>query len=514
MRAHNYRADCGHPKARMAADSFSTRALLRDIAVRIGSDVFNVFTNLVTILFLANYLGSTDYGIYMQVITTATLLVPLLIMRLNTASVRFFPSICDDNGLLKDHVMTILMVVVVVSSLTALLLVVMTPFSTRLIFGSDMGARLVIVLSLFVVLRCVSVLLIDYFRALNLIIQASLYNSIRFLAILAGVLLAIIGRLEVTGIILAQCCAELIVLLLVTARLARRQVFGIPFRFSLDRLSSYFRYSFPLVPYSFFLGVNQLSDRYFIAHMIDIDAAGIYAFTYIMISAAFLLAASLSYVIYPYLSRLWQNGEMEEVSRYIDIGQKIFVFFGLPIAFGVYVIYRPLVTLLAGDGFVVSDAVVIWITVGHFFFGLCCIVGYVIDLSKKTVIYLKILFLTSVINLLLNWLLIPVIGMQGAAISTAVTYAVQLLSLSRMSSKLVPFRMAINQRFLAVCLAGSAIMCLLLLLLQPADDVAGLVLIVLAGIIIYISVTLPFTWRMLMNVFSMIRPRSLEPKEQ
>ena len=94
------------------------------------------------------------------------------------------------------------------------------------------------------------------------------------------------------------------------------------------------------------------------------------------------------------------------------------------------------------------------------------------------------------------------------------TYAVQLLSLSRMSSKLVPFRVAINQRFLAVCLAGSAIMCLLLLRLQPADDFAGLVLIVLAGTIIYISVTLPFTWRMLLNVVSMIRPHSLAPKEQ
>jgi len=498
----------------MATDGISTRALLRDITARSGSDVFNVVINLVTISVLANYLGSTDYGVYTQVITTATLLVPLLVLRLNTASVRFFPSISADTTLLKNHVMTILAVVVVVSSLAALLLVGMTPFSTRLIFGSDMGSRLVMVLSLFVVLRCVVILLIDYFRALNLTIQASLYNSIRFIAVLAGILLAISGRLDVTGIILAQCCAEVFILLLVGVRLARRQVFGIPFRFSLERLSPYFRYSIPLVPYSFFLGVNQLSDRYFIAHMIDIDAAGIYAFTYIMVSAAFLLTASLSYVIYPYLSRLWQDGEMQEVHRYIDIGQKIFVFFGLPIAFGLYVIHRPLVTLLAGDGFVVSGAVVAWIALGHFFFGLCSIFGYIIDLSKKTVIYLKILFFTSLINLLLNWLLIPLIGMQGAAISTAVTYAVQLLALSRMSATLVPFRVAINRRFLAVCLAGSAIMCLLLLWLQPADGVAGLVLTVLAGIIIYISVTLPFTWRMLLNVVSMIGPGSRAPKEQ
>ena len=498
----------------VATDGISTRALLRDLTVRSGSDVFNIVINLVTISILANYLGSTDYGIYTLVITTATLLVPLLILRLNTACVRFFPSISADNVLLKDHVMTIMMVVIVVSSLGALLLVGMTPFSTRLIFGSDTGSRLVMVLSLFVVLRCVAILLIDYFRALNLTLQASLYNSIRFLAVLAGILLAISGRLDVTGIILAQCCAEVFILLLVAARLVRRQVFGIPFRFSLDSLSPYFHYAIPLVPYSFFLGVNQLSDRYFIAHMIGIDAAGIYAFTYIMVSAAFLLTASLSYVIYPYLSRLWQKGEMEEVSRYIDIGQKIFVFFGLPIAFGLYVIHRPLVALLAGDGFVVSGEVVAWIALGHFFFGLCSIFGYIIDLSKKTTIYLKILLFTSLINLLLNWLLIPVIGMQGAAISTAVTYAAQLLALSRMSSTLVPFRVAIDRRFMAVCLAGSVIMCLLLLQLQPGDDIAGLVLTVLAGIIIYISATLPFTWRMLLNMISMICPRSLAAKEQ
>ena len=120
----------------------------------------------------------------------------------------------------------------------------------------------------------------------------------------------------------------------------------------------------------------------------------------------------------------------------------------------------------------------------------------------------------SLINLLLHWLVIPVIGMQGAAISTAVTYAAQLLALSRMSSTLVPFRVAIDRRFMAVCLAGSVIMCLLLLQLQPGDDIAGLVLTVLAGIIIYISATLPFTWRMLLNMISMICPRSLAAKEQ
>lgn len=205
---------------------------------------------------------------------------------------------------------------------------------------------------------------------------------------------------------------------------------------------------------------------------------------------------------------------MDEVSRYIDIGQKIFVFFALPIAFGLYVIHQPLVSLLAGDGFVVSGEVVAWIVVGHFFFGLCSIFGYIIDLSKKTTIYLKILFFTSIINLLLNGLLIPVIGMRGAAISTAVTYAVQLLALSRMSAALVPFKVSINYRFLSACFAGAAIMCLLLMQLQLGEGVVGLLLTILAGIIIYISVTLPFTWRMLRNVINAIRPQGLAPEGQ
>jgi O-antigen/teichoic acid export membrane protein len=120
-------------------------------------------------------------------------------------------------------------------------------------------------------------------------------------------------------------------------------------------------------------------------------------------------------VIYPHLSRLWETGNMGAVRGMLEAGQRGFVFFALPIGAGIMLVYTPMLKLLVGTEYLIALPSLVFIILGQIMLGLCNICGFTIDLSKATVMYLKILVATATLNLVLNALLVPEFGVAGTA---------------------------------------------------------------------------------------------------
>lgn len=487
--------------------------LIRDIAVRSGLDIINALIGLITITLVANHLDAQSYGIYTQAITTTALLTPLLILRLNTASVRFFPEFKDNKNKLKDQIMTIFMLVVILCTTIVSMMLFSLPYSTILIFGDNIGDQLTIYLAIFIIIRCLSTLLIDYFRALGNVVRASTYNTIRIMLTFIAIVTVLINNGGAITVLKAHCIAEMLIILAVCLKLIHSQLFGLPFTISASQLKPYLKYSLPLVPYTFLLSVNHLSDRYFITHMIGLDEAGTYTFAYSMITATFLLSTALSYAIYPHLSRLWQERNFKDIEIFIKIGQKIFLYFSIPVIFGVLVIYQPLVAVIVGERFSIDSATIIYIAIGNFSLGLSTFYGYLIDLTKKTFLYVKILLLTSSINLVLNWTLIPVIGIEGAALSTALTFTVQLAVLILTSRKLTTINIHIEWVFAFYCLLSSLLMYSILSFVGSGPTTEEILFTISLGILVYFVTSAPLIWKDANSMFYILRPKFIVNKD-
>jgi O-antigen/teichoic acid export membrane protein len=468
----------------MASKLVSSR-LARDLLLRGCSDVFNAAVNLLVIALVARQLNAGGYGIYTQVITTASLLLPVLLLRLNTACVRFFPALADNSHARGEQFTTVL-VIVLLTALGAAVLINLLPDTTGLlIFGEAVPAQLVLLLGCYLLLRCLVSLCIDYFRALNQPALASGWNSLRFLLVLIAVGYAIFKDSAVQGILLAQLGAESLTLLLLLRHLFTASALQLPFQWQGRAIRPWLIYSLPLVPYSFFLAVNQFADRYFITHMVSLDAAGVYSFSYNLVAASFLLNASISYVIYPHLCRLWESGDMPAVEAQLLLAQRLFVWLAVPIAIGFCLVYAPVVTLMTGAEFVIGMGAVLAIVAGQFLLGLCSIFGYLIDLTKRTTVYVRILFATASLNLILNALLVPSQGIAGAALATALTYALQLLLMRWATRGMVSFKPRLDVVFMGLCACGGLLMLFGLQLLPPMQGIGDILLLVAAGALLY-----------------------------
>jgi len=103
-------------------------------------------------------------------------------------------------------------------------------------------------------------------------------------------------------------------------------------------------------------------------------------------------------------------------------------------------------------------------------------------MTKKTKKLAPIWILAAALNLGLNILLVPRIGILGAAITTLIAFSLALGAISYYSFK--EFKFSIDWHFIIKSLIASAVMSLAVWLMAPQGNL-DTILTVVAGVIIY-----------------------------
>jgi O-antigen/teichoic acid export membrane protein len=114
-----------------------------------------------------------------------------------------------------------------------------------------------------------------------------------------------------------------------------------------------------------------------------------------------------------------------------------------------------------------ADATV-WVVFGLVISGTTQLTAIGVSISKKTTILSKIAWITAIINLILNYILIPQWGCTGSAIATAITYII-LTSLYYYNSQLLhplPF----NLNYTILLFSGYFLICLMATYLNQYDS--------------------------------------------
>ena len=120
-----------------------------------------------------------------------------------------------------------------------------------------------------------------------------------------------------------------------------------------SKLKSYLHYGLPLVPSIIFGWIAASSDRYVIVYFLGLAPVGIYSAAYNISQAAiFMSLAPISFVLVPTLSKLYDDNKIEEVKTHLRYSLKYFLMFAIPVTFGVSVLARQILTILATSEFV------------------------------------------------------------------------------------------------------------------------------------------------------------------
>jgi O-antigen/teichoic acid export membrane protein len=215
---------------------------------------------------------------------------------------------------------------------------------------------------------------------------------------------------------------------------------------------------------------------------------GYYSPAYALGGTLSMVAAPLVTLLLPILSKHYDNNNIADVRTILTYSLKYYEGIALPCVFAVSVLSKPLLLVLttqqiAANGYLVTPLV----ASGAVLIGTGTVVMRVLALTKKTAIVGTIWILSAVLNFGLNLVLIPYLGLLGAALATFLTFLVAFVLITYYSLR--QFKFDLNGRFIVKSICSSSIMALFLIFWNPSGLLSIVLSIALAAII-YVTILL------------------------
>ncbi|MGB8707607.1 MAG: flippase [Dehalococcoidia bacterium] len=436
---------------------------------------------LVLIPILSKTLGAEAYGIWSQIQVIIPSLVFVALLQLGSAMYRFLPA--ETN---KDKISAGFFSILAVTSLTSVILSVLVfilaePIAAA-VFGGAQAAPFVKLAAFLVLLTTLDEMIRYYFVTFRQIAKYSIFYIAQIVGEVALVAYLVFSGFGLYGAIAALLVIRAVLFIIGFLVIKPQIKLRTP---SLSVIKPYLSFSLPLVSTGLCYWIWTSSDRYTIGHFLGIEAVGIYSAAYALGTMIEFFYYPLSIILTPSISYLYDNNKIQEVKTHLKYTLKLYLLFAIPGAFGVSILAKSVLVTLATPEFATGWTIVAVIALGTVLLDCGYIFSQVLFLFKKTKAIGLIYIASATINLVMNIILVPVMGILGAAISALATFMIMLVANSIISFKQLSFE--VDWKFIAKAIISALIMGAVLWALSPTGAVNILISIVV-GAIIYFAV--------------------------
>ena len=246
------------------------------------------------------------------------------------------------------------------------------------------------------------------------------------------------------------------------------------------------RFTWPFIPSLIIAWVLDLSDRVFLEHYASREQLGLYGMAYKIASAYFILMGAY---ITAYLPRYYKFANLEDqelASKTLAKDAKINTLLHLSLLMLMFLwCYEGILYFLSGEYSETTDIIRI-LLVSHFFASLPAVTFTPAILQvKKTKVSMYTAIAAAIINIALNFYLIPKYGMYGASIATVISMVVLFFLLWSVSKKsyLVDFPWRI---LLLSMVIGSSILGVFIFVLDESSILTSLIKLVVTILILIV----------------------------
>jgi len=180
-------------------------------------------------------------------------------------------------------------------------------------------------------------------------------------------------------------------------------------------------FSLPLVPGTFLYIIINVSDRIILERYVPLAVLGIYSVSYTLgiVLQIFAYSSYLAYepIVFSKIGKSDFSQTIIKIRRYY-----LYVIFCLSFLYALF--SKEILYLMASPNFSSGYKIIPIIILSTIFLSENYLFGTILIGIKKTKISLILNLIGAVINVIVNLLLIPIIGMYGAAISTLTSYLI------------------------------------------------------------------------------------------
>jgi len=414
--------------------------LLKNVGIfTIGS----LGTKLVTFLLLPLYtsiLSTADYGLVDVLQSTAQLLMPILLLSIQDATLRF----CMDDNYKKDDVLSTTINILVKGTLVLAVGIIM--LNTFKIFNIGVAYWLFLFLSF--VLNALNNCFVLYLKSVDkafIIAISGILGTI--VTCVSNILCLTIFKMGIDGYMLSGILGIFVQMmyLFVSGKL----YLNLHIKNYKNLSKPMIKYSAPLIINSVSWWINNASDRYVVTSLLGVAANGIYAVSYKIpvilttIQSVFYNAWSVSAI-----------SEFDKDDRDGFIGNNYTAYALLSIvACSILILLNiHIASFLYSESFFEAWKCVPFLLVSTFFYGIAQFEGALYAAAKKTKLISITSFISATINIIFNIILIKIFGLMGAALSTMFSFFMMYFLRTIFMKKFITIKVQWKKHYLSIIL--------------------------------------------------------------
>ena len=392
------------------SESKYKRLMSNAAILAVGTFTSKVLVFLLMPLYTA-LLSAEEFGIADIVTQTANLIIPLAAVGICDGLFRFA---LDAGGDKRDEsrVFTSALLVILLGSAVTLGVV-------QILRAFDALESYVLVVGAYVICANLHSAAANFVRALGkttLFAAQGILNTV--LTIVFNVLFLIAFDMGAMGYVLSVVLADLCVTVALFCAAKLHRYISIR---NIDRecIGKMLKFSIPYIPTTMMWLITSVSDRYIVSAYSGVAENGLYAAAYKLPTLLTLICAVF---IEAWQFSLVKDATDEERSGFFSVVFKNYmgvIFMG---ASAIIAGAKVLTRLLLADSYYESWRFVPILVIATTFSALVSFLGTVYFLEKKSVMSMLTAMAGAIVNVILNFMLIPTHGALGAAVATAISY--------------------------------------------------------------------------------------------
>lgn len=438
------------PKGDELSNMGKNKALSINIILFAISSFGTKFLSFFLVPFYTNFLSTAEYGTIDLIINTASLLLPIFTLTIYDGVMRFTLSDKSNTEYLKLGFR--------ISSIGSVLLGMILFVSSMLLSGTIEKVYFFWIWCVFVCNSMYS-MLTNYLRAIDkvsVMVIGSLINALVLLC--SNIILISFLKIGVTGYFISTILGLLFscMYMILKAKIYKIVIIGKHNGIANTAKKELIMYSIPLIFTAIAWWINSSLDRYFVTWMCGIDENGIYSIAYkipnllIAFQTVFTQAWSISAV---------KEFDSNDSDGFMGHAYEMFSLLMLLACMGLILINIPMSKILFAKKFFDAWRYVPYLLCSTMFGALAGYYGGIFAAVKNSKICAISTMSSAGINAILNFLLIPKFGVQGAAIATMIAYIAAWVIRASAASQYVSLKVNVKRQLFSYVLLLIQVAC-------------------------------------------------------
>lgn len=434
--------------------SYAKRALRGSLFVFIAS-VITAFLGYFTRIILARELTVEDYGLFFAVFSFVSFLLFFRDLGLGSALVKHLAEFKAKKQFneIKTGIFAVFISLLILSAIFGLVLYFMAPALSQNYFKDSRAEFILYFFIAYIFFSALFLFLGNIFQGFQNIKTFSLMEPIRCTIVFIIIILLLKWDYGIIAPVIAYTISWLAVFL-VFIPLAWYAFAFLKYKIRNMRQITKQLYMFGMAVALTQIGAKVISriDTLMLTYFTSLTDVGIYNAVQPTALLFLFFSGSVTPALYPLVSELWAKNDRKRLNEGIRLLHKYSFVITMPALLSVLVFSSLFLKLTFGEQYALGSTALQILLVGIIFLLVATVNNTVLSAIGKPQAVTKAFIIVAILNVLLNLILIPLFGMNGASISTSISYLLLLAVSTRYIAKYVKLTIPILAWVKTLCL--------------------------------------------------------------